>query len=306
MNLLLPKVLSDITGKTGMKIIRAIVDGEHDPIKLAQFRDPRVRKSEEEIAEALRGDYRPELLFVLKMELEQYDFIISKLRDFDREVLQRMKELTVHCELNDETREENEKDHRRYRKRNAHVPDFDVRSMIHERIGIDLLAVPSFSSLTTLGLIFEVGIDMSKWPTEKHFASWLGLSPHLRVSGGKTLGSRTKKCACRAARFFRQAASTLRSNKSYLGDFYRRMRSRHGESHAITATAHKLAIIFYKLLKNREPFRELDRSDYEQAVHEQRIRKLVKRAQKLGFELTATTDTAKAALHNLEQYEAIG
>ena len=285
MNLLLPKVVSDITGKTGLSIIKAILAGEHDPIKLAKLRDPRVRKSEEQIAEALRGDYRPEQLFLLGKELDHYEYILKQLADFDHYVEERIGQLPKILELDPGTKSTNRKEHERYKRRCPKAPSFDSRSTVHELTGVDIGALPGLSHSLMLGIILEVGLDMSKWPTEHHFTSWLALCPNLRRSAGKDLGTHTKKSSNRAAGCFRQGASTLRNNHTYLGDFYRRMRSRGGEAYAITATARKLAALFYILISKGEQFVPIDRTAYEQAVKEIRVANLEKRARQLGYSL---------------------
>ena len=286
MNLLLPKVVSDITGKTGMAIIKAILAGERDPVVLAKLRDHRIKSSEEQIACALHGDYRSEQLFLLQSALRQYEFIVDQLQAYDRKLEQRLGELPRKRSVTIEERTANQKAHARDMGRSHNAPSFDTRSIAQELTGVDLAAIPGLSSSLCLCILLETGLDMSKWPTEKHFASWLGLSPNPRISAGRDLGTRTKKCASRAARYFRQAATSLTHSHCYLGDFYRRMRARHGGAHAITATAHKVAVIFYNLVKNSEEFREIDQSAYRDAVREQKIKNLQKRAKKLGFELT--------------------
>jgi len=300
MNLLLPKVVSDITGKTGMSIIKAILAGERDPVKLAQCRDPRCRSSKERIAEALRGDYRPELLFVLGAELEHYEFLLHKLEEFDRQISQRLAQLPNKTQLSATQKAHNAKEHAKLKRRYVKAPCFDSRSVVHELSGVDFGAVPGIGSTVALAVILEVGLDSSKWPSADHFAAWLGLCPNPRRSAGRDLGTHTKKCANRAAQQFRKAASTLRRNHSYLGDFYRRMRARHGEAHAITATAHKLAVLFYTLLSRGDQFVELDRSEYQRMVQQTRVSNLLKRARKLGFELKPVHPQAEQTLASID------
>jgi transposase len=288
MNVLLPKVVSDITGKTGMAIIKAILAGERDPEELAKLRDHRIKRSQKDIARALQGDYRPEQIFLLQAALNQFDFITQQLADYDREIEHRLNELPRKHTVSAQDRVANQKIHLRDINRNRNTPSFDGRSMAHQLTGVDLAAIPGLSSSLCLCLLFETGLDMSKWPTEKHFASWLGLSPNPRVSAGRDLGTRTKKCSSRAARYFRHAATSLSHSHCYLGEFYRRMRARHGGAHAITATAHKIALVFYHMLHNGDPFCTIDPAKYRQQVRERQIQNLKKRAQKLGFDLVAT------------------
>ena len=285
MNLLLPNVVSDITGKTGMLIMKAIVSGERNPKKLALFRDRRVKKSEKEIAESLTGDYRPELIFILKIEIERYEFLLQKEKELDEQIRIRFDELEKSTTINTKTVEANQHSSKKYKQKYKHAPSFDVQSRAHELIGIDLCQIPGLGATTVLGLRLETGTDMSKWKTEKHFTSWLGLSPNPNISAGKNLGTKTKKCASRAAYQFRMAAQALRHSESNFGDFYRRIKSRHGPAHATTATASKVAALYYHLIKNGEDYKEIDRSEYQKMVKEQMIKNLKKKAKKMGYEL---------------------
>jgi len=213
MNLLLDNVVSDITGKTGMTIIRAILDGERDPDKLAVYRDGRCRKSKEEISKSLHGHYRDEYLFALKQSLQLYDTYQEQIRDCDIEIEKLLGKFDSKGDVNSLP---SSKD-----KKSSSAPAFDVRS--------ELLKVLS-----------ETGTDMSRWKSAKHFSSWLGLSPGTNVSGGKILSKKTKRTANRASSALRMSAFALSNSKSAIGAHYRRMRSRHGSPKAITATAHKL------------------------------------------------------------------
>ena len=300
MNVLLPKVVSDITGKTGMLIIKSILSGERDPVKLAHLKDRRVRANEEEIAEALRGDYRTDQIYLLSKAVEHYEFMQKQLTDFDTEVKQNLDKLDKRTEIKEATRTANAKEHRKYKKRYANAPSFDSRSMVHEVLGIDPACIPGLSSTLILGILLETGLDLSKWASKKHFCSWMGLCPNPNISAGKDLGTRTKKCANRAARHFRIGAMSLTKSHCYLGDFYRRMRARHGGAHAITATAHKLAAIFYTLVKNGESYKEIDPIEYKKAIQEIRIEHLKKRATKLGFELKPLPSKVEKMLARLE------
>lgn len=293
MNVLLPKVVSDITGMTGMKIMRDIAAGVTDPVKLASHRHYHVKKSEEEIAEALRGNYRSELVYLLKTLLDHYDFLLEQERLLDIEIESRMNALGGKFELDGDTRKANEKDLKSYQKTNKHAPGFDVQTRVHELLGVDMCRVPGFQVLTVLGIVLETGTDMSRWPDAGHFASWLGLCPNPNKSGGKNLGTKTKKCSIPAARHFRMAASALKRNPSSLGLFYRRMRAKNGTAHAITATAHKLAVIYYCMVSRGEEYKEIDVSEYEAVMEEQRILSARRFARKLGFEIVPVTDEAK-------------
>lgn len=278
MNLHLHKVLTDITGKTGMAIIRAIVAGERDPEKLASYRHVQVKKSEEEIAAALSGDYREDHLFTLAQALELYDFYQEKIRSCDERISQLLKrfETKVPGEGLPKTR-------KRYRRKNE--PYFDLRSELCRLAGVDLTKVDGLDSLTALTILSECGTDMTRFPSEKHFASWLGLCPNNRKTGGKIIGRRTKKVQNRAAQALRLAAQSLHRSHSALGAYYRRMRTRLGAPKAITATAHKLARLVYRLLKYGHDYVDQGQDYYEQIYRERVLRNLKNRAEIMGYKL---------------------
>ena len=281
MNLLLGLVVSDITGVTGMSIIRAILAGERNPERLASLRQPGVKKSKIEIAKALTGNYRSEHLFALKQALALYDFYSQQLIECDAEIEQQFSNLKPISDDLPPLPPTN--------KSNSHSkngPGYDVRSQLYRLTGIDLLAISGLNESTGQTIISEIGTDMSHFPNEKCFCSWLGLAPHNDISGGKRLKSRTLPTKNRAGQAFRMAAQSVsRSSASIFGAFYRRMRARVGPKQAIVATAHKIARVFYHMLKYRTPFQDLGGEEYERRAHERDIANLRKKAAKLGFSL---------------------
>jgi transposase len=291
MNILLYKVISDIVGLTGMRIIRAILEGERDGKKLAQMKDYRVKSSANTISKSLQGDYREEHLFVLKQSVELYDFYHKQLDELDLKITAQIGSFEPKVDIELKPMPELKKG-RKKPKENS--PKVDWRSAIYKMAGVDLTQIPGIDTLTTQILISEIGVDMSLWKSEKHFASWLGLSPNNRISGGKILSSRTRKSVNRAAQALRMAASTLNKSKTALGAFFRRKRAQHGSAKAITATAHKLAKIVYQMLKTGKEFLELGEQYYEQKYKQRVIKSLQKRAKSLGLavvpiqQLTAT------------------
>jgi transposase len=299
MNVLLTKVVTDVTGKTGMSIMRAIAAGETDPTKLAGHRHHRVKKGFDEFVEALRGTYRSEHVFLLKSELAHYDFLLKQEMKLDEEIERRLEPMSTKCTLNDETRAANRKAAVAYRKNYKNAPCFDARTRLHETLGVDVCQIPGIGATNALGIVMEIGVDMTRWPDESHFSSWLGLSPNPNVSAGKNLGTHTKKNSNAAAYQFRMAARTLRCNNGHLGSFYRRMAARHGPPHAITATAHKLAVIFYHMVKRGEQYKDIDRSEYERIIEEQKVANMQKRALKEGFELVPITAKAKEHMESI-------
>jgi hypothetical protein len=278
MNIKLNQVVRDITGVTGLGIIRAIINGEHDPVKLAQLRHPRCKNDAKTIAKALHGNYRTEHLFALQQAVELYDTYHEKIIACDREIEQHLS--SFQDRSNDQPLGKGSKSNRGKNKLS-----FDARSHLHQMIGIDLTAVDGIDTLTALKLISEIGLDMSCWPTEKHFGSWLGLSPGSKVSGGKVMSSKTKKCANRAAHILRLAAYSLQRSNSAIGAFFRRKKSQRGPAKAITATAYKLARIIYNMLKNGTEYKDMGQDYYEQRYQNRLIENMKRRAKLLGYEL---------------------
>lgn len=280
MNLLLDNVVSDITGQTGMAIMRAILAGERDARQLARLRDRRCRHDERTIAGSLEGHYREEHLFALGQALACYDFYQRQVELCERAIERHMGQM--------DGDHDNDADVPPASKPKGHSKNgfnFDVRSQLYRLTGVDLTEISGLSENNVLTIVSETGIDMNAWPSEKHFASWLGLSPGNKVTGGKRLSGKTKSSANRAAAALRLAAYALANSKTALGAFYRRLRNRLGAPKAITATAHKLARLFYRLLKNRTPFVDAGQTYYEQQYRERITQNLKKRAAALGFQL---------------------
>lgn len=284
MNLQLHHVISDITGVTGMSIIRTIVDGERDPQVLAVYRDKRIKADEETIVKALEGDYLKEHLSSLKRYLQLYDFYQSQIEDCDREIEDLLKTFPF---LDDflSYKEDADKPNKRRKKKAANAPNFDVEKYIFQITGVDLFAVDGFGANNLLGIIAETGIDMTKWKTEKYFTSWLRLSPNNKISGGKIISHHTQKTNNRANKLFRLAAQSLANSKCSLGAFYRRLRYRIGPAKAIVATARKLAIIFYRMLRFKIEYHDIGAEQYEMKHRANQIKYLEKKAQLLGLKL---------------------
>ena len=281
MNVQLTQVLSDITGVTGLAIMRAIVAGERDPVRLARFRDRRCTSSTAEIAKALTGHYQPEHVFALKQALALYDAYTAQVRECDAEIEGHFQ--AIKPEWPDALPPLEQEDKRDSHSKNA--PTYEARELLYQLTGVDLVAIPGLHASTVQTILSEVGTDMTKWPSEKAFCAWLGLAPHHEISGGKILRRRTLKNRNRAGQAFRLAAQAVSRSHSSLGAFYRRMRARLGPKSAIVATAHKLARIVYHMLKHRTPFRDLSPEDYAQRARERDIANLRKKAAKLGLTL---------------------
>lgn len=278
MNVQLTTVLSDITGVTGMRIIRDILAGQRDPHVLASYRNPGCARSADEIAQALDGHYRREHLFALRQAVELYDTYGALLQSCDTE----LQALFNECDSLPAVEPPPLPSKQKRRKNQSH---FDLTSKLYEMIGIDLTAVDGLNALTVQIIISEIGVDMDPWPTSKHFGSWLGLAPRNQSSGGKIKRRDTPRNSNRAATAFRIAAQSLAHNDSALGAFYRRIRAKSGAPKAITATAHKLARIVYHMLKYRQPYEHFSSTHYEQQYRQRALRSLRAKAARLGFNL---------------------
>jgi transposase len=279
MNLLLHNVVSDITGATGMKIIKAILQGERDPRVLARHRHELCKNTAATIAKSLVGNYREEHLFALRQAVDLYETYQAKIADCDQAII---KQLDKQPDASDEEPPQGEKQIQARDRLRAGV---DVRQILFQKTGVDLFAVPGLAADTLLTLASEVGFDMKPWKTEKHFASWLGICPGTKRSGGKVLDAKTKRNPNRAAQAFRMAASSLYRSKTALGAFYRRIKARSGGQQAVTATAHKIARIYYAMLTQRTTYVELGQKAYEQRYKQRRIHHLKVQAKSLGFQL---------------------
>lgn len=280
MNIQLTNVISDITGQTGLKIIRDVVAGQHDPVKLAQHRHPRCHSNEDDIAKALQGNYRPEHLFALEQSLGLYDYYTQKIYDCDVEIETKFAAFKPQVDLEQQPLSAQKK------RRRANFPHFDLRTALYLTCGVDLTQVDGLDILTVQTIISEIGLDMSAWPTVKHFTSWLGLAPNNKITGGKVISSSTKKVKSRAHQAFRMAAQSLSRSNSALGVFYRRIRAKHGGLKANVATAHKLARIVYFMLKNREEYKDPGMDYYEEQYKKRAIKNLKRKAKLLGLEVT--------------------
>lgn len=278
MNIQLNNVIRDVTGLTGMKIIRAIVNGERDPAKLAQYRDPCCKNSEEVICASLIGTYQEDHMFCLKQALDLYDFYSLKIAECDRQIEEVMSKLES---LSDKEKVISKKKPQTKK----HAFSFDMHQELVRITGVDLTAIPGLNVQSVSKIISEVGIDMSQWKTSKEFASWLGLCPGNKVSGGKRLGGKTAPSANKAAASFRMGANALRFSDSALGAFFRRLNSRLSAAKTVTAGAHKLAVIFYYMLKTGEEYVESGAQYYEERYKDRCIRNLEKKAAQLGFVL---------------------
>lgn len=279
MNVQLHHVVSDITGVTGMRIIRAIVEGTRDPEVLAQFRDVRCKASTATICAALDGNYRLEHVFALRQALELYEFHQHKIGECDIEIEKALQDLN-------QSREQPTTPMPSIRHaRGRNEPRFDVRAALYTLLGADLSQIHGFGPYTVLRLVAECGDDMTKWPTVKHFTSWLSLAPSNKISGGRILSAKTRRSASRAAALLRIAAVNIGRTHTALGAFYRRLGARAGKAKAVTATARKLAALFYNALRFGMAYVDPGEDHYEQNYRTRALHQLHRRARQMGFAL---------------------
>jgi transposase len=283
MNLLLHNVISDITGKTGMAIIRSILGGERNPKVLAQLKDPRIKSSTDRIVKSLEGDYREEHLFCLQQAVEAYDFYRRQVEALDQKIEEHLKRFEPKVDIDSNPLPKPKKNKRAHQ---GNAPQFDLRILLYQMTGADLTQIDGINASSAHIVISEIGLDMSKFRTEKHLTSYLGLSPNHQITGGKIISNRTRKVFNRAAQVLRMAAMSLKNSKSFLGAFYRRMQNRLGPSKAITATARKLACQIYRMLKYGQNYVDRGEDYYEQKYQERVLNNLKKRAREFGYELT--------------------
>ncbi len=284
MNVQIHHVISDITGLTGLSILDAIVAGERDAAKLAKLRDPRVKASEEVIRKSLEGNWREEHLFILKQRLELYRYHQQQIHECDKQIEKLLVAFEPKVDPEHKPMPADRKQRQRGRKKKSGSPEFDPRAEAYKLFGVDLTQIPGLMMLVFM-LFSELGRDMSRWPTSGCFVSWLGLCPDNDISGGKVLWRGARRTKNRAGALFRLAAHSLHRDPSPMGDYLRRMKGKLGPPAATTATAHKIAIIFYTMVKNQV---EYDESLWAKrdALREQRLEaRLHRQAAQRGYKL---------------------
>jgi transposase len=288
MNLQLSLVVSDITGVTGLRIVRDIVGGRRDPAQLAEHRDPRCRATAADIMAALTGRYRADALFVLQQNLELFDACQAQIARCDTAIAEQLRTLTADRPAPAAALPTSRQRRRKTPKNNDLA--FDVRPTLFQLTGgVDLTQIDGIAPLTAVKLLSEIGTDMRRWPTEKHFTSWLTLAPKNKITGGRLVSARTQPSANRAAAILRIAAMAVGRTSTALGAFYRRLATRVDKPRAITATARKLAILVYRALHGDFVYRDPGAHHYNAAQRARVIRHLRQRAAMLGFELVDQT-----------------
>ena len=287
MNLQLHHVISDITGRTGITILEAILAGERNPHQLAKLRDRRIKASADTIAKSLVGDYRREHLFTLRQSLAAFRHYQEFIADCDREIAQSVEQFESKLDPPVDPPPASPSPSNDGSKPKASEPSFDLQTHLHRIFGVDLTQVPGIRVLTAQTLLAEIGPDLSRFPSGPEFASWLGLCSDNRISGGKVLSVKTRKVKNRAATALRMAALSVHRSQSFLGHFYRRMRAKLGAPKAITATAHKLARIIYHMVTTGHAYDETICAQNEVQNRQRMEARLRKQARDLGLQLVA-------------------
>jgi transposase len=283
MNLQLHHVINDLAGVTGIKIVRAIVAGERDGKKLARLRDSRCRASTRDIAKALQGTYKREHLFVLEQALVAYEVHQDLLVKCDERIKSTLEKLSA-----DQPTPTHSCPRRRHGSPKSNQPRFEIQGPLHRVCqNVDLTQIPGLAPATALNLVAEVGTDVSCWPTEKHFTSWLNLAPGTKITGGKVISARRGPAKNRAGLVLRQAAVAVGRTATALGSFYRRLAARRGAGKAVVATARKLGALVYRALKYGQQYVDMGLAAYEKQQSERLLRYLEKRATALGYQLQA-------------------
>ena len=285
MNIKVHTVISDILGKTGTAIVEAIIDGERQAENFMCFIDGRIKADEETLLKSLEGNWRKEHLATLKLSYETYKFLQEKIAECEREIENTLIEYAAAKNegvLEGVEHSEEKKGSKKVKKKNKNNPSFNTRSYLEKIHGVDVIEIFGLSEISALEIMAETGTDLSKWPTEKQFISWLNFCPNNKISGGKLISSsRLKKKPNLASQAFRIAANSLHKSDNWLGDYFRRMKSKGGHKYAIVATARKLAIIYYKMVRYKQSFNPPALEEYQEKTKAKKIAYLERSLAKL-------------------------
>lgn len=278
MNIKLQHVITDITGKSGQEIIKAIINGERDPKLLAAYCDGRINASKKDaIIKSLEGVWKEEHIFELDQSFTFFHIYHQKIKECDRQIEKHLRDKTGIESSNEKLKV----------KSNKNNINFNAKNILKQLTGTDLSEIFGITETNSLEILSEVGFNMEKWPTVKHFTSWLNLAPNNKISGGKILSSRIPKKKNHAGQIFKMAAFAVQRSKNWLAMFYQRIKSKRGTPQAVVATARKIAAIFYKLMKEKLAFNPLPIEKYMDGFREFQIKKLKRQAQNLGYQLVS-------------------
>lgn len=281
MNIKLQHVIADITGKSGMAIIQAILQGQRDPENLVQLLDGRIKADKEDVKRSLQGVWKEENIFELEQSFEMYHLYRCKIMDCDK----RIQNILLQKSGSSQSESVSKKQFARSNKNNL---NFDATVILQQITGTDITELFGINGSNAIEILSETGFDMNKWPTEKHFTAWLNLAPNNKISGGKVLSSRIPKKKNQAGQVFRLAAYAIQRSNNWLALFYHRIKSRAGVKKAITATARKIAVIFYKMIKDQVMFNPINIDAYAATFKQRQLKKLERQAKSFGMKLMAT------------------
>lgn len=291
MNLKIHTVIADITGKTGKAIIEAIIQGERNASNFLPLIDGHIRATKQEIVKSLEGNWRRECLFLVKQCYSQYKQLQVHIGDCETEIEEMLQQMAaaanegvIEVATDSPTADEEVEEQKQKKKKskNKNAPRYDVRNYLQQIHSVDVLEIFGISEVTALEILSETGTDLSRWETPNHFVSWLNLCPNNKITGGKLVSSKImKKTPNNAAQAFRAASNALRRSNNWLGDYFRRMRAKAGHKFAIVATARKLAIIYYRMVRYKEAFIEVDVEVYKEKQRQAKIAYLEKRLAQL-------------------------
>ncbi len=281
MNIQLQNVISDITGESGMRILKAILSGERNPQNLAALCNARIKASSEVVMKSLEGTWDEDHLFVLKQCICTYEFYQNIITECDMEI----EDLLNKMQKKQGAEQVPPSSKRSQTRKQTNIPLFDMRSYLYKITGVDLTRIDGLSSYSCMVILSEIGTDMSRWPTAKHFTSWLGLCPRNKISGDRVISSRTSRTKNKASIMFRPVVQTLSHSKSAMGAYFRRLKARLGPQKACSAAARKLAELFYKMLRDKQSYNDPGEEQYMQRFKEKQVAILQKRAGIMGFNL---------------------
>jgi transposase len=292
MNLKIHTVIADITGKTGKAIIEAIIAGERKPENFLALIDERILATEEDILKSLEGNWRRECVFLVKQCYWQSKELQAHISECEKEIEGLLEQMTAVANegiietapAKDKGDGKRQKEKKKKRK-NKNTPRYDVRAYLEQIHGVDVLEIFGISEISALEILSETGTDLSRWPTANHFVSWLNFCPNNKITGGKLVSSMImKKTPNNAAQAFRAGANGLRRSDNWLGDYFRRMRAKGGHKYAVVATARKLALIYYRMVRYKEAFKEVDMEAYKDKQRQAKISYLENRLAQLRKE----------------------
>jgi transposase len=283
MNIKLQHVIADITGKSGQEIIKAIIRGERNPEELYVYCQGRIRPEKKDlIIKSLNGVWKEEHVFELEQSYSIFNFYHEKIKECD---------VNIEKHLREKSKVDTFEEVKMKAKSNKNNLNFNAKEILQELTGTDLAEIFGITESNAIEIISEVGLDMTKWPTVKHFTSWLNLAPNNKISGGKILKSRIPKKKNKAGQVFKMAAYAIQRSKNWLAMFYHRIRVKKGTPKAIVATARKIAAIFYKLVKEKIRFNPIPIEQYMEGFKAQQIKKIKHQAQNLGLQLVEVSVT---------------